>query len=65
VPQTSELAASARRHGAFAACSFGAGFGGAVWALVSAADAVAFAGRWDSEAFVMQPGPAVQELSAG
>jgi len=64
VPETSELAASARKHGAFAACSFGAGFGGAVWSLVAAADAAAFAGRWNSEAFVMQPGPSVQELSA-
>jgi galactokinase len=64
VPETSELAAAARKHGAFAACSFGAGFGGAVWSLVAAADAAAFAGRWNSEAFVMQPGPSVQELSA-
>jgi len=64
VPETSALAASARTHGAFAACSFGAGFGGSVWALVPAGDATAFAARWNPEAFVMQPGPAVQELSA-
>jgi galactokinase len=65
VPATAALAASARQQGAFAACSFGAGFGGAVWALVPAADAGAFATRWHPEAFVTQPGPAVQELSAG
>jgi galactokinase len=64
VTETSALAASARTHGAFAACSFGAGFGGAVWALVAAGEAAAFAARWDPEAFVMQPGPAVQELSS-
>ncbi len=63
VPATSELAASARKEGAFAACSFGAGFGGAVWALVTASDAVNFAARWKPESVVMRPGPSVQELS--
>lgn len=64
VPATSDLAASARGLGAFAACSFGAGFGGAVWALVPAADAGAFARRWHAGAFVMRPGPAVTEVSS-
>ena len=34
VQETVELVASARRLGAFASSSFGAGFGGSVWALV-------------------------------
>jgi galactokinase len=63
VPATSALAASARQHGAFAACSFGAGFGGSVWALIDADKAVAFADRWQAGAFVMTPGPPVTELS--
>jgi galactokinase len=65
VPATSALAADARKHGALAACSFGAGFGGAVWALVPAADADAFATRWHTGAgaFVMRPGLAVTDLS--
>ena len=39
VPETIELARSARELGARAASAFGAGFGGSVWALVSRADA--------------------------
>jgi galactokinase len=35
VPETCYLAAAARQHGAVAASSFGAGFGGSVWALVA------------------------------
>lgn len=46
VPETQWLAAHAREHGALAATAFGAGFGGAVWALVPAADAALFAQRW-------------------
>jgi galactokinase len=46
VPETIDLARSARDLGAFAASAFGAGFGGSVWALVDAAGADAFAGRW-------------------
>jgi galactokinase len=57
VPQTVELARSARRLGAFAARSFGAGFGGSVWALVDAARAAEFARDWHPQAFVMRPGP--------
>lgn len=45
-PETSMLASAARQLGAFASCSFGAGFGGAVWALTTADDAAAFGGRW-------------------
>lgn len=47
VPQTSWLAARARELGAAGATAFGAGFGGAVWALVtSGSDAEAFARAW-------------------
>lgn len=46
VPETTALARSARALGAFAASSFGAGFGGSVWALVDHQDADAFAARW-------------------
>jgi galactokinase len=46
VPETIFLAASARRHGAAAASAFGAGFGGSVWALVSAAEAQQFLTAW-------------------
>ena len=62
VPETVALAAEARRLGAIAACSFGAGFGGAVWAIAPTEEAEAFAQRWHRAAFVMMPGPAVLEL---
>lgn len=63
IPETIALAAAARQAGAFAACSFGAGFGGAVWALVERADADAFAARWTKDAFQMAPGGALADLS--
>ena len=63
VPETIALARSARELGAFAACSFGAGFGGSVWALVDR-DAEEFARRWHAGAFVARPGPPLTELSA-
>jgi galactokinase len=46
VPETVTLQRSARELGAVAASAFGAGFGGAVWALVAEADADAFLTRW-------------------
>lgn len=55
VPQTSWLAAHAREHGAVAATAFGAGFGGAVWALVAEGDAHQVAGSW-MKAFAAVPG---------
>jgi galactokinase len=61
VPETIGLAGAALEQGAFAACSFGAGFGGSVWALVDG-DAEAFARRWDPAAFVARPGPPVTSL---
>jgi galactokinase len=46
VPETLALTALAREIGAPAASPFGAGFGGAVWALVREADAEAFLADW-------------------
>lgn len=46
IPQTVSLAAAARDAGALAASSFGAGFGGSVWAMVQKADADAFSKAW-------------------
>ena len=46
VPETIALARHAKALGARAASSFGAGFGGSVWALVPTSDADAFAADW-------------------
>ncbi|HEX7978608.1 MAG TPA: galactokinase family protein [Gemmatimonadaceae bacterium] len=48
VPETIFLARRARELGAVAASAFGAGFGGAVWAMIRASDADAFVARWRS-----------------
>jgi galactokinase len=63
IAETIELAATARALGAFAARSFGAGFGGSVWALVDSEHADEFARRWRPEAFVATPGPPLVELT--
>jgi galactokinase len=62
VPATMALAQAAREHGALAASSFGAGFGGSVWAVVERPAAEEFAARWHQDAFVADPGPALVEL---
>lgn len=75
VPETIALAHSARKLGAAAASAFGAGFGGAVWALVRAADAGDFLERWGREYrsafpdrdahadfFLTRPGPGMRRL---
>lgn len=46
VPETITLQRSARTLGAVAASAFGAGFGGAVWAMVRREEAAAFGERW-------------------
>lgn len=46
VPETIDLADSARELGALAASAFGAGFGGSVYALVHATEASEFLRRW-------------------
>jgi galactokinase len=74
VPETADLTRAARTCGALAACSFGAGFGGSVWALVPTGDEVAFGDAWMSayrarhphlaavEWFVAPPAPAIVEV---
>lgn len=54
VPETIWLTRRARELGAYAASSFGAGFGGSVWALVPQDAATVFAGRW-REAYEHSP----------
>jgi galactokinase len=49
VPETMNLARSARELGAVASSAFGAGFGGAVWAMVPRADAGRFLEAWRGE----------------
>jgi galactokinase len=75
IPETIELARLARELGAFAASSFGAGFGGSVWALVDAGHAADFATRWLSAyaekfpamtgaaSFVCRPAPSTIEVA--
>ena len=74
VPETRLLAALAREHGALAASSFGAGFGGSVWAVVESDDAARFSAAWRdayarqspgaaaSDWFVARPGPSLTEV---
>ncbi|MEZ5418316.1 MAG: hypothetical protein R2708_13335 [Vicinamibacterales bacterium] len=76
VPETTALAALARECGAHGATSFGAGFGGGVWALVDLADAAAFALEWtrayhrrcpqatNVAVVPVRPGPGVLTLAA-
>jgi galactokinase len=64
IAETRALPRSARELGAFAARSFGAGFGGSVWALVEHDRAESFARSWHAEAFVASPGPPVVELTS-
>ena len=53
VPETIALVASALEHGAAAASSFGAGWGGSVWALVDERRAAAFAEKWGQTPFIL------------
>ena len=62
IPETIALAQRARDRGAFAACSFGAGFGGSVWALVERAAAPRLAADWHPDAFTADPAPPLTEL---
>lgn len=75
VPETTGLTRMARALGAFGASSFGAGFGGSVWALVQKSDAADFAARWlaayrsefaareAATVFVAPPGPSLTWLA--
>lgn len=62
IPETIELARSARRFGAAAASAFGAGFGGSVWALVRIADAERFVAWWSAHYRERFPGRAASSL---
>ncbi len=75
VPETVVLARQARERGAAAASAFGAGFGGAVWALVERNEADAFLEGWaaaytaafpnrapHAEFFLTRPGPPMTSL---
>jgi galactokinase len=74
IAETRALAHLARAHGAFASSSFGAGFGGSVWAAIDAGEAEVFARAWVAayqqewpslppvEWFITRPAPAVTEL---
>ena len=74
IPETMALAAAACESGALAASSFGAGFGGSVWALVRAGDGERFAREWIARYaaampsvgavpwFTARPGPPLTEL---
>jgi galactokinase len=70
VPETIALQRSARQLGAVAASAFGAGFGGAVWAMVATDSAEEFRKRWGQQylaafpaqaakfrSFITRPGP--------
>ncbi len=63
IAETIAQARQARALGAFASRSFGAGFGGSVWALIERDRAEDFARRWSSRAFVAAPGPPLVELT--
>ncbi|MGB2823801.1 MAG: galactokinase, partial [Phycisphaerae bacterium] len=76
VPETIHLARSARDLGAPAACSFGAGFGGSVWALIPQHHAAPFLHQWSAKYkqafpapftrasfFLTRPGPSTFELA--
>jgi len=77
IPETILMAKLARDLGAFASSSFGAGFGGSVWAAVPLGDAAAFGEEWSRAYgrklpsvgrvpwFVARPGPAATEVSLG
>ncbi|MDO4412510.1 galactokinase family protein [Cutibacterium sp.] len=75
VPQTSALARIAQSLGAVGSTSFGAGFGGSVWALVPTAEATGFAEKWlaayreeypeeasQATTVVTRPGPPARRL---
>jgi galactokinase len=55
VAETNFLVASAEDCGALAASAFGAGFGGAVWAMVGAGDVQAMLAQWSGRYFRQFP----------
>jgi galactokinase len=77
IPETILMARLARQLGAFASSSFGAGFGGSVWAVVPSTEAVVFGREWvrayaqhlpaigEVPWFAATPGPAATEVPLG
>lgn len=75
IQETVLMAALAREHGAFASSSFGAGFGGSVWAAVGRDEAEQFGEAWirayqaavpsvgQVPWFVARPGPPATEVA--
>ncbi len=57
LPETIAIAPSARELGACAACAFGAGFGGSVWALALRSNADHFRRAWQAQYATEFPGP--------
>jgi len=62
IAETVHLQRYARELGATAASAFGAGFGGAVWAMVPTADAERFATRWRDKYLRVHHGAAHRAL---
>ena len=62
IAETVHLQRYARELGATAASAFGAGFGGAVWAMVPSADAERFATRWRDKYLRVHHGAAHRAL---
>ncbi|MFB3892642.1 MAG: galactokinase family protein [Phycisphaerae bacterium] len=62
IPQTVCLARLAREAGAAAASAFGAGFGGAVWALVAKDKAAAIIKKWSAAYAKAYPGAAAKAI---
>jgi galactokinase len=60
IPETISLARRARESGAIAASAFGAGFGGSVWALVSADQVEPFSARWSEAYRIAHPAAAAR-----
>jgi galactokinase len=76
IPETSALVTFVRQAGAFAATSFGAGFGGSVWALARSEEAsgvleravsryqTRYSGTGRVASFIARPSPALLDLSS-
>jgi galactokinase len=60
LPETRALVRMARDIGAAAASSFGAGFGGSVWALVRSHDTAVFSREWLARYMGLHPGTAAR-----
>ena len=62
IPETQLLARAARRAGAVAASSFGAGFGGSVWAMIPRDDVEAFLPTWHALYATAYPAAAADSI---